>query len=206
MSYNSLLSYGDFIPLNVKCEVKKLFDEIKEFSYHQYNPRKDIPRYGMSITSLDGKLGGIDLDSITQYNKENNTNFDELSFKEFTPVYYASKEIQKICGPFLGHIARSHILWLPQGGYFPPHRDMPIYREQQNSLRILVPLKDCNPPKLYFMYEDKPLHFEHGRAYFLNTNKQHNLFAYKDSYMIVLNIKTSEEIFDIIGNHFLLGR
>jgi len=56
------------------------------------------------------------------------------------------------------------------------------------------------------MYEDKPLNFEHGRAYFLNTNKQHNLFAYKDSYMIVLNIKTSEEIFDIIGNHFLLGR
>ena len=55
MSYNSLLSYGDFIPLNVKCEVKKLFDEIKDFSYHQYNPRKDIPRYGMSITSLDGK-------------------------------------------------------------------------------------------------------------------------------------------------------
>ena len=55
MSYNSLLSYGDFIPLNVKCEVKKLFDEIKDFSYHQYNLRKDIPRYGMSITSLDGK-------------------------------------------------------------------------------------------------------------------------------------------------------
>ena len=83
---------------------------------------------------------------------------------------------------------------------------MPFYRERQNSLRIIVPLKNCNPPKLYFMYEDKPLHFEHGRAYFLNTNKQHNLFAYKDSYMIVLNIKTSEEIFDIIGNHFLLGR
>ena len=40
MSYNSLLSYGDFIPLN-ECEVKKkLFDEIKDFSYHQYNPEK----------------------------------------------------------------------------------------------------------------------------------------------------------------------
>ena len=78
---------------------------------------------------------------------------------------------------------------------------MPFYREKQNSLRILVPLKNCNPPNLYFLYEDKPLHFEHG-TYFLNTNKQHNLFAYKDSYMIVLNIMTNEEIFDIIAITF----
>ena len=55
---------------------------------------------------------------------------------------------------------------------------------------------------MYFMYEDKPLHFEHGRAYFLNTNKSHNLFAFKDSYMIVLNIKTSEEVYQILGDNF----
>ena len=50
------------------------------------------------------------------------------------------------------------------------------------------------------MYEDKPLHFEGTE--FLITNKQHNLFAYKDSYMIVLNIMTNEEIFDIIAITF----
>ena len=202
MSYNSLLSFGDLIPLKIKCDVKKLFNEVENFTYHQYNPRKDIRRYGLSITSLDGKLGGIDLDSIKEYNKDNNTNYDELSFKELTSVYFESKEIQKICNPFLGHMGRSHILWLPEGGYFPPHRDLPVYVEQQNSLRVLVPLKSCNPPDMYFMYEDKPLHFEHGRAYFLNTNKVHNLFAFKDSYMIVLNIKTSEEVYQILGEHF----
>ena len=68
-------------------------------------------------------------------------------------------------------------------------------------MRILIPLKECNPPELYFMYEDKPLYFEHGRAYFLNTNKSHNLFSFNNSYMIVLNVKTSEEIFKIIGNN-----
>jgi len=202
MSYNSLLSFGDLIPLKIKCDVNRLFNEVKDFTYSQYNPRKDISRYGLSITSLDGKLGGVDLDSIKEYNKENNTNYDELSFKEFTDVYFASKEIQKVCHPFLGHIGRSHILHLDEGGFFPPHRDLPVYVEQQNSLRILVPLKGCNPPELYFMYEDKPLHFEHGRAYFLNTNKAHNLFAFKDSYMIVLNIETNETVYKIIGDHF----
>ena len=202
MSYNSLLSFGDLIPLKIKCDVKKLFNEVKDFKYLQYNPRKDIKRYGLSITSLDGNMDGVDLDSIKEYNKENNTEYDELSFQAFTSVYYESQEIQKITEPFLGHIGRSHILHLPEGGYFPPHRDLPVYVEQQNSLRVLVPLKGCNPPDMYFMYEDKPLHFEHGRAYFLNTNKAHNLFAFKDSYMIVLNIKTSEEVYQILGDNF----
>ena len=202
MSYNSLLSFGDLIPLKLKCDVKKLFDETEEFVYLKYNPRKNIERYGLSITSLDGSLNGIDLDSIKEYNKENNTEYDELSFNKFTEVYNVSSEIQKIVEPFKNHIGRSHILHLAEGGYFPPHRDLPVYVEQQNSLRVLIPLKGCNPPDMYFMYEDKPLHFEHGRAYFLNTNKSHNLFAFKDSYMIVLNIKTSEEVYQILGDNF----
>jgi len=202
MSYNSLLSFGDLIPLKLKCDVKKLFDETEEFVYLKYNPRKNIERYGLSITSLDGSLNGIDLDSIKEYNKENNTEYDELSFNKFTEVYNVSSEIQKIIEPFKNHIGRSHILHLAEGGYFPPHRDLPVYVEQQNSLRVLIPLKGCNPPDMYFMYEDKPLHFEHGRAYFLNTNKAHNLFAFKDSYMIVLNIKTSEEVYQILGDNF----
>tara|TARA_A100000164_G_scaffold115943_1_gene102180 strand:- start:1587 stop:2204 length:618 start_codon:yes stop_codon:yes gene_type:complete len=202
MSYNSLLSFGDLIPLKLKCDVKKLFDETEEFVYLKYNPRKNIERYGLSITSLDGSLNGIDLDSIKEYNKENNTEYDELSFNKFTEVYNVSSEIQKIVEPFKNHIGRSHILHLAEGGYFPPHRDLPVYVEQQNSLRVLIPLKGCNPPDMYFMYEDKPLHFEHGRAYFLNTNKAHNLFAFKDSYMIVLNIKTSEEVYQILGDNF----
>ena len=202
MSYNSLLSFGDLIPLKLKCDVKKLFDETEEFVYLKYNPRKNIERYGLSITSLDGSLNGIDLDSIKEYNKENNTEYDELSFNKFTEVYNVSSEIQKIIEPFKNHIGRSHILHLAEGGYFPPHRDLPVYVEQQNSLRVLLPLKGCNPPDMYFMYEDKPLHFEHGRAYFLNTNKAHNLFAFKDSYMIVLNIKTSEEVYQILGDNF----
>ena len=205
MSYNSLLSFGDMIPLKLKCDVNKLFNEIKDFKYAHYNPRKpDIKRYGLSVTSLDGSINGIDLESIKEHNAENKTEYDELSFNKLTDVYYKSEEIQKIVKSFLtpiNHLGRSHILFLDRGGYFPPHRDWYGDTEQQNNLRILIPLKGCNPPDLYFMYEDKPLHFEHGRAYFLNTNKAHSLFSFEGSYMLVLNVKANEEVYKIIGNN-----
>jgi len=204
MSYSSLLTYGDFIPLKVTCNVNKLFEEIKDFSFQRYNPRKPhINRNGLSITSLDGELGGIDLDSMKEYNIEHNTDYDEHSFRTPTKVYHNSSQIQKLIEPFKGYIFRSHILHLPEGGYFPPHRDRPCYRDDQNAFRVLIPLKNCNPPKMYFMYEDKPLHFEHGRAYFLNTNKYHSLFAFKDSYMIVLNVDSNEDTYKIIGDYML---
>jgi len=206
MSYNSLLSYGDFIALNITCNVNKLFKEIEQFTFQKYNPRKpDIKRNGLSITSLDGKLDGIDLDSIKEYNKENNVFYNEHTFKKFTDVFYESDELQKLITPFTEHTLRSHILHLPPGGYFPPHRDMHVYKSKQESFRVLVPLKNCNPPHMYFNYEDKILNFEHGRAYFLNTNKSHNLFSYTNSYLIVLNIDSNEETFEIIGNNMMIS-
>ena len=51
---------------------------------------------------------------------------------------------------------------------------------EQESFRILVPLKCCNPPGMFFMYDGKPLHFNMGTAYFVNTNKMHSII---DDYM-----------------------
>ena len=59
--YNDLLSYGDFIQLNNSCNSKQLLDEIKEFEWIKYNPRKDVERYGLSVTSSDGTRNGVDL-------------------------------------------------------------------------------------------------------------------------------------------------
>ena len=59
VNYSEFLTYGDFIPLSLRCDVNKLFKEIKDFKFSQYNPRKNIPRYGLSITSIDGKVNGI---------------------------------------------------------------------------------------------------------------------------------------------------
>ena len=55
------------------------------------------------------------------------------------------------------------------------------------------------------MYENNVLNFEHGRAYFLNTNKSHSLFSYRDSYMLVLNVDSNEETFKIIGDNMMIS-
>tara|TARA_B100000902_G_C27192359_1_gene854560 strand:+ start:19 stop:639 length:621 start_codon:yes stop_codon:yes gene_type:complete len=204
MSYSRLLTYGDVIPLRFKCSPEKVRQEcFNKYEWKQYNPRKKIPRYGLSITSLKGELDGIDLDSIVEYNKENNVRYTEMSFNTFTDVYHNSPELQKVVDPWKGHLGRSHILHLPPGGYFPPHKDLPIYTPQQGSLRILIPLIDCNVPDLYFIHDGKTLTFQDGRAYFVNTNKTHSLFSFNDTYMIVLNVASNDITHKIIGDNFL---
>ena len=113
--------------------------EIKDFEWKQYNPRKEINRYGLSVTSSDGTRNGIDLDSLYEYNRENNTKFDEDSFKTFTDVYYKSEEVQKLVEPFKPWLWRTHFLNFRKGGYFPPHRDKRTSKEQK-SMRLLVPI------------------------------------------------------------------
>jgi len=48
--YNNLLSFGDIIELNLKCDVSKVMfnitNDIKNYKWLQYNPRKNINRYG----------------------------------------------------------------------------------------------------------------------------------------------------------------
>ena len=199
IDYKTLLTFGDFIPLAMSCSVDKLFDEIKGFDFKQYQPRKDIKRYALSITSLRGEINGIDLDNIYEIYKETGKMYSVNDFSTFTAVYNSSLEIQNLIKPFKDYIAKSHIINLPTGGYFPPHRDMRKV-DNQESFRILVPIRGCNMPELYFMYEDKPLHFNMGNAYFVNTNKMHSIFSFTDNaYMLVMNIECTDESLKKVG-------
>ena len=170
--YSDLLTYGDFIQLKNSCNSKELLKEIKDFEWKQYNPRKNVNRYGLSITSNDGSLNGEDLDSLYEYSKEKGRICDEDEFTTLTDVYYKSKEVQKLVDPFKPWLCRTHFLNFRKGGYFPPHVDFRGTKGKQ-FIRLLVPIKKCNPSWLYFMYEDKLLNFSRGYTYFLNTNKKH---------------------------------
>ena len=200
MLYQNLLTFGDKIELNLFCNVGNLLKEIKDFQWHQYNPRKEINRQGLSVTSLDGKLGGIDLDSLYEYNKINNTNYTELSFRTKTEVYYKSQELQKIIQPLDPWVCRTHLLKLSKGGYFPPHRDW-LGKSPQESLRIIVFLHQCTPNTFYFIYDGCLLNnIKHGQAYFINTNKEHSLFSFSDDViMLVINLECTEESLDKIS-------
>ena len=196
--YSDLLTYGDFIQLKNSCNSKELLEEIKDFEWKQYNPRKNVNRYGLSITSNDGSLNGEDLDSLYEYSKEKGRICDEDEFTTLTDVYYKSKEVQKLVNPFKPWLCRTHFLNFRKGGYFPPHVDFRGTKGKQ-FIRLLVPIKKCNTSWLYFMYEDKLLNFSRGYTYFLNTNKKHAIFSFDDdSIMLVMNIKVCKESIDKI--------
>ena len=200
--FNNLLTYGDLIELKLDCNSKKLLEEIKDFEWKRYNPRKDINRYGLSITSEDGSLNGKDLDSLAELTKETGTIYDEDSFTKLTDVYYKSKEVQKLIEPFKPWLCRTHFLNFRKGGYFPPHIDNRLV-DKTKFIRILVPIKKIKPSYLYFIHDGNILNFNRGSAYFLNTNKQHCIFSFNDDcIMLVMNLKATDDcirkVFDLM--------
>ena len=85
--HNKLTRLGDFYALNRRLENEDEVIHRLEESTHlwrKYNPKKNKNgRYGISLTSLDGGDSGIpDLDSIREFNEENGTSYDEVSFRE----------------------------------------------------------------------------------------------------------------------------
>lgn len=186
MNYERLLSYGHVFQLRVNCDTKNLLSEINSFPMKQYNPDKDINRLGLSVTTLDGEMNGIDLDTLRD--KE----YDELDFRTLTKVYHASKEVQKLVNPFLPWLGRSHFLNIRKGGYFPPHRDE--ISKEQNSFRLIVPISKFNPPHNYMIFNDEVLRLNEGYVYFLNTNIVHSDFSFSDeTLMLIMNVEFCEE-------------
>ena len=163
--------YGDVLSLKMMLDYKKFEKGLKLYDdkWVQYNPRKNIPREGLSITSLDGGFSGIpDLDSLKEYNEQHNVNLDEPDITTKTPFY---PYVESVLGKFKNHLGRTHLIRKYAGGQFPSHRDG--YERDIPSFRLFLPIYNCNPPFNYFILDDKILRFEHGRMYFLNTLKEH---------------------------------
>ena len=107
--YHQLISYGDQIELETRCNPDRLLKEIKDFEWKQYNPRKEINRYGLSVTSLDGGLSGIpDLDSLFVYNQKYNTDITEKEINIKTDVANKVSAIHPILDIFKT-LGRSHL-------------------------------------------------------------------------------------------------
>ena len=203
--YTALSEYGDVF------EMKKDFykpDEFvkwteENFEYVRYNPRKDVARYGLSITSLDGGVGSVpDLDGLYEYNKEHGTSYREYSFTVPTPVY-EHVELKNTIELFEEDLCRTHILRMDPGGFFPLHRDMRDLKFE--AFRLIVPLKEVNPPNVNFVVDGKIINWVPGKMYYVNTAKVHYLFngCFSPSYWLVLNVKTSkrsvEKVFANMG-------
>ena len=199
-----LLSLGNLIALNKQRQVRVSVVKKHIFSFEQhfkpYNPRKSgHNRFGLSITSQDGGFSGVpDLDSLSEYNKEKNTNLDENDFKEWTPFFETCKELKEMMTPFHKHIWRSHILRLNRGGFFPFHRDSVTLVPQ--SFRLLISF--AYPDNFVCLLENKRIFFNPGQLYFMNTQLMHSLFSYEDkSDFAVFNIELCEESVKAVINN-----
>jgi hypothetical protein len=183
-----LTQYGQHIELDVTTDPEMLIAWANDFEWKKYNPRKDVNRWGLSVTSSDGTFNGIDLDSLYEYNKENKTSYNEKDFNVATPVL--NKQIHDILLPWDKDYYRTHFLKFGPGGFFPPHRDWNYHSGKADSFRLIMPLRNVNPPYFNFVLEDKTLHWEPGRLYFIDTLKMHYLFnsSFNDSYWLVVNV------------------
>lgn len=198
--YNRLAIQGAVAELKIKVPdpIKFVEDTERNFDYVVYNPRKSINRFGLSITSLDGNMTGIpDLDSISEYNIENGTNYKESDFDKPTPIYYDPR-LAEVISLFENNLVRSHILRIDPSGYFPAHRDA---HRTGNYFRIIVPLKNVKPPQFYFIIDNEIKQLWNiGKVYFVDTIKAHVLFnaSLSPSYWIVFNIPTNDKTVEAV--------
>lgn len=190
-----IINLGDVIELNLPtwdlARTIKILDS--NIGWKKYNPRKNINRKGLSVTSLDGEYGGVpDLDSLTEYNRENNTRFVDRDFTVKTDIVNKIPELNDILNVFDDH-GRCHFIKLDMGGFFPPHRDNLSYDGIQ-TFRIVVPITGFDFKNAIWLQEHKPLFLVPGNAYFINTSKIHSLFSYVDgTYMFVMNVNASKK-------------
>ena len=190
---------GDFYALEMWHPPHEILDDLKSYDdkWTQYNSHKPwIPRQGLCIINEDGiNKAGPALDSLLEWNKAHGTNYTELDFNISTPVL-TDTVLNDFLAPIRQWCYRSHFLKLPPGGYFPPHRD-----KSWESIRLILPIFNCNAPLTRFILEDKTLSFELGRMYFVNTLKEHTLFnasADQDSVWLVLNYEVNNNSVDWI--------
>jgi len=206
LSIQSIYQFGDQFALDKECDFLEVKKELKTFEnqWTQYNPRKNhIKRYGLSVLNHNGKIGpGPDLDSLYEYNKLHDTGFTEEDFNKPTAVWTQSQILPKLLEGVFPYCLRMHFLKLIPGGFFPPHRDHKM--GEQKHFRLLVPIKNFNPPYFYFIMEEKPLYWEYGQLYVINTTKHHALFnvsVNEESLFLVITVKLCKESIDYISSN-----
>lgn len=201
--YQFLSSLGTHYQLNLNIDLSLYSAEITplEHLWRRYNPRKDIARFGMSLTSLDGNSTGIpDLDSVSEYNRAHGTKHNDMSFRSTTEAYRKLTSISTVIKPFEKYLGRSHIIKLNQGGFFPPHRD--AYFSKDECFRVFAPLIGCSESHFVFLLNGERVIFTPGNLYFINTRIEHSIFSFEnDAHMLILNLELGDETTKLITRY-----
>ena len=207
-AYTRLHTMGDWLELQ-DFDSKQIMRDLDSWKneWKPYNRKKPNNRFGLSITSLDGGMGGIpDLDSLYEYNKINGTDVKNHDIKTLTPVYDSSSELQKIIEPWKPWLGRCHFLKLNAGGYFPEHYDINKLDYAYDEIRLIGFVNKSSKYTLKFLYEDKLLDVQDGSLYWFNANKRHSVFSMTDDcIMIVFCLKFDEKLFETVIKEYQLA-
>lgn len=207
-AFNRLHTMGDWLemkPFRAHDIMKEL--ELFKDDWKPYNVRKPNNRWGLSITSLDGGLGGIpDLDSLYEYNRQHGTDIKNQDIKTYTEVYHNSPALQKIIKPWQPWLGRCHFLKLNAGGYFPEHYDINKLDYSYDDTILIAFVNNTNKYTMKFLYEDKLMEVEDGSLYWFNASKRHSVFSMQDDcIMIVFCLKFDEKLFETIIKQYRMA-
>lgn len=170
--------------------------EINPKDWVQYNPRKQVNRWGVSLTSLDGQTSGIpDLDSLKEYNRINGTRYTESQFNVKTPFYESFRFLDQYF-----EIGRSHFLKLGVGGFFPAHRDL-----DKDTFRLIYTYSDCESGRLVWIVDGQVLQLANRSWYYVNTKKEHSVFSFFGSQFAVFNVLQNEKAMSSFLNLIAIG-
>lgn len=158
--------------------------DLASLPWVKYNPRKDIQRWGSSLTSLDGGTTGVpDLDSLYEFNKQNGTSYTEKDFKVPTETY--KKHFSFLDDKF--NLGRSHFIRLGNGGFFPYHRDF-----DTETFRLIYTVSGCESHNLVWIVNNQVIKLENKQWYYVNTKMIHSVFSFFGSEFVVFNVLNND--------------
>jgi len=198
----TLLNLGPFEPLNIRVDLGKYLQEIKQFDndWVDYLPRTDRPnnRRALTLTNLPGKTHK-DVPSLAEASYAAGRRLSELEFNQPTDVYNACTSLH----PFLEQwqpLGRTFIVQSNTGGYFVPHRDHPSMPRE--CFRLIVFLKNVGPLQYDWLMDDRKMNIQPGQVYYVNTRMTHRTISWvDDSQHLILNVPfTTDNVARVIAN------
>jgi hypothetical protein len=191
--------------LNIQFDEQKIVDGLQPYNEHwvPYNAKKDVVnnRWGLPITSNSGKVSdNMHLNSFGYMRESLGIELTEDNFNTPTEVYHNCDEIKRLVDIFSPDIGRVHMLRVDQGGFFPPHRDFKGIAPEY--FRLTCVLGSCTDFNYVLNIDDKQFRHERGHLYFVNYQKNHNLFSFSNNlYIMILTVKLNQRTHDLVIHH-----
>lgn len=170
-----LNSYGDVIELDWEFDVPQILDQLQALDSNFITGPN-----GKHALNLTGDTKSIGVDSKDKHNAD----------QEYTEHLHAIPQLRDFFDCW-EKLARCRCIKIDAGGFFSLHRDAWRFNPQ---MRIFIPLNKTERHEWNFIYDTSLYDFKPGKAYVLNTRKQHGSFAFEGGiYHILMSLYLTEE-------------